>query len=76
MKYAIKLPEHNGEFIRTLGSWGEYHKWLEAEGLARYDGQLLVRLPQQSTKTQGRNDPCNCGSGKKYKKCCLNKNRR
>jgi hypothetical protein len=20
-----------------------------------------------------RNDPCNCGSGKKYKKCCLNK---
>jgi hypothetical protein len=22
----------------------------------------------------GRNDPCPCGSGKKYKKCCLNKN--
>jgi uncharacterized protein YecA (UPF0149 family) len=21
----------------------------------------------------GRNDPCLCGSGKKYKKCCLNK---
>lgn len=20
----------------------------------------------------GRNDPCHCGSGKKYKKCCLN----
>ena len=20
----------------------------------------------------GRNDPCLCGSGKKYKKCCLN----
>ncbi len=19
----------------------------------------------------GRNDPCSCGSGKKYKKCCL-----
>ncbi|MFW5879501.1 MAG: YecA family protein [bacterium] len=26
---------------------------------------------QQTTKT-GRNDPCSCGSGKKYKKCCLN----
>jgi hypothetical protein len=24
----------------------------------------------------GRNDPCICGSGKKYKKCCLNKNPR
>lgn len=23
----------------------------------------------------GRNDPCPCGSGKKYKRCCLNKNR-
>jgi len=22
--------------------------------------------------TIGRNDPCSCGSGKKYKKCCLN----
>lgn len=22
----------------------------------------------------GRNDPCPCGSGKKYKKCCVNKN--
>ena len=21
----------------------------------------------------GRNDPCHCGSGKKYKKCCLRK---
>ena len=21
-------------------------------------------------KTPGRNDPCSCGSGKKYKKCC------
>ena len=21
----------------------------------------------------GRNDPCQCGSGKKYKKCCLTK---
>jgi hypothetical protein len=23
--------------------------------------------------TPGRNDPCHCGSGKKYKKCCLAK---
>ncbi|HBU12361.1 MAG TPA: SEC-C domain-containing protein [Clostridiales bacterium] len=24
-----------------------------------------------SEKTAGRNDPCPCGSGKKYKKCCM-----
>lgn len=29
-------------------------------------------MPTRSTKI-GRNDPCSCGSGKKYKKCCLNK---
>lgn len=27
----------------------------------------------QKKKDIGRNDPCLCGSGKKYKKCCLNK---
>jgi preprotein translocase subunit SecA len=26
--------------------------------------------PAQAAKTPGRNDPCPCGSGKKYKNCC------
>jgi uncharacterized protein YecA (UPF0149 family) len=26
--------------------------------------------PIQSGSRPGRNDPCPCGSGKKYKKCC------
>ena len=26
--------------------------------------------PQRSQKKVGRNDPCPCGSGKKYKRCC------
>lgn len=29
-----------------------------------------------TAKEVGRNDPCPCGSGKKYKYCCLRKNRR
>ena len=28
---------------------------------------------KSNKKKIGRNDPCPCGSGKKYKKCCLNK---
>ena len=28
-----------------------------------------------TTKTVGRNDPCPCGSGKKYKHCCMHKDR-
>ena len=26
---------------------------------------------QRSESKVGRNDPCLCGSGKKYKKCCI-----
>lgn len=32
-----------------------------------------IGLPRFSRKAVGRNDPCPCGSGKKFKKCCLNK---
>jgi methionyl aminopeptidase len=30
-------------------------------------------LHQRNVKKVGRNDPCPCGSGMKYKKCCMNK---
>ncbi|MBW1945743.1 MAG: SEC-C domain-containing protein [Deltaproteobacteria bacterium] len=30
-------------------------------------------LSAQATSKPGRNDPCPCGSGLKYKKCCLGK---
>ncbi|MDO8611169.1 MAG: SEC-C metal-binding domain-containing protein, partial [bacterium] len=30
------------------------------------------RVSDSSKKKLGRNDPCHCGSGKKYKKCHLN----
>jgi preprotein translocase subunit SecA len=29
--------------------------------------------PEPPPKKVGRNDPCPCGSGKKFKKCCLHK---
>ncbi|MEI6859843.1 MAG: DUF1186 domain-containing protein [Shewanella sp.] len=31
-----------------------------------------IQQPQITDIKAGRNDPCPCGSGKKYKKCCLN----
>jgi hypothetical protein len=34
--------------------------------------EFLPAQPAQSSKV-GRNDPCPCGSGKKYKKCCFGK---
>ncbi|PSW65989.1 hypothetical protein C0W88_06310 [Photobacterium leiognathi subsp. mandapamensis] len=32
--------------------------------------QAAPPSPVKSDKTVGRNDPCPCGSGKKFKKCC------
>ena len=36
------------------------------------DLELLLNTPKpaKSEKKIGRNEPCPCGSGKKYKKCC------
>ena len=31
---------------------------------------LTPREPVRRAATPERNDPCPCGSGKKYKKCC------
>ncbi len=38
-----------------------------------YDEKTILdnSVPVSSLPTVGRNDPCSCGSGKKYKKCCL-----
>lgn len=33
----------------------------------------LAKLKKRTSAKVGRNDPCPCGSGKKYKKCCMNK---
>lgn len=53
-------------------------------GMIAYNAALLAwdqrnthkRVGRSSEKSHtGRNDPCPCGSGRKYKKCCLDKNR-
>jgi len=35
------------------------------------DGTIQNNSIKRSEPKIGRNDPCPCGSGKKYKKCCL-----
>lgn len=36
-----------------------------------HDGKVLIEPTKRAAEKVGRNDPCPCGSGKKYKKCCL-----
>lgn len=41
-----------------------------AESLDRLRREIALARPPQKKETTGRNDPCPCGSGKKYKRCC------
>lgn len=56
-KGVIRSHHERGHFIKTDG------QWLFAEG-------QMVKAPPVSVIKTGRNDPCHCGSGKKFKKCC------
>ena len=66
---------------------GEFLGWAE-EALVRVQGVRAAHMPEpvsaqarlealtaqdRGAAKVGRNDPCPCGSGKKYKKCCLSK---
>ena len=43
----------------------------EADGWKFADGELVGEKPTVREEPKvGRNDPCPCGSGKKFKKCC------
>jgi SEC-C motif-containing protein len=37
------------------------------------DGEMVRPEPVRVGPRVGRNDPCPCGSGKKFKKCCIDK---
>lgn len=56
-KDALREHHENAEFTRQDG------RWLFTEGNMVKPKPLIVNKP-------GRNEPCNCGSGIKYKKCC------
>lgn len=45
----------------------------DAFGRTQPENKYLKKRP--ATVEPGRNEPCGCGSGHKYKKCCLNKPR-
>jgi preprotein translocase subunit SecA len=37
----------------------------------QFDKEVIHNLESRDSSKIRRNDPCSCGSGKKYKKCCF-----
>ncbi len=59
------------------GQLDQRHRILQALYLRREIQQNQDRIESLSARLPrkvGRNEPCPCGSGRKYKHCCLNKN--
>ncbi len=66
-KLYMNMVDCNAEWLYTLPQW---------ENLINPERRKELYKIQKSSKTVvkppkvGRNDPCPCGSGKKFKKCC------
>ncbi|MCX7139650.1 MAG: YchJ family protein [Proteobacteria bacterium] len=65
------------EFVARFKRGGQTFVQHERAAFCRRDGHWLYLAgeinptpPQRHVTRIGRNDPCACGSGKKYKKCC------
>jgi len=56
--------------LRLLEAVCVQHEIDHLNGITIYDREIKLE-PTKVEKKVGRNDPCPCGSGKKYKKCCL-----
>ena len=85
---AAKLLDHKdlNQVAAQQISLADLYSPVETGLLALFESPVIELLPNQTTSTlvKGqthirktskvhRNDPCPCGSGKKFKKCCINK---
>jgi len=66
-KLYYNMLEANAEWLYTLPEW---------DNILTEEKRKEIKKSHNATKTVvkedkiGRNEPCPCGSGKKYKKCC------
>ena len=64
-----------GDTIEELSTWycfrPEYAKRSERQNIDQSNVLWSARTAVNPYRSVGRNDPCPCGSGRKFKKCCL-----
>lgn len=65
VEFSATYEQHGAE--RVLH---ERSRFVREDGVWRYAGGSKGNTVRRETPKVGRNDPCPCGSGRKYKKCC------
>lgn len=65
------LPEHGSKLPTNNGVYGGVRRSQSAIGKQLVQANKLAKrhMPERPQPLVGRNDPCTCGSGKKFKKC-------
>ncbi len=69
----LRLASVQRKAARASLARANYQAALEREPRALSETTQPLEKPRRSGSVVGRNAPCLCGSGKKYKKCCLGK---
>jgi len=78
---VVEVKTDNNESNMTFGAGDTEVDLLESvcvqHEIDHLNGMRILDRAQQLTIRRetpkiGRNEPCHCGSGKKYKKCCIN----
>ena len=66
-KLYMNMVGCNAEWLYTLPEWDNIYDKETRDALYKKEktSHTVVKAPKV-----GRNDPCPCGSGKKYKECC------
>ncbi|WP_419026053.1 SEC-C metal-binding domain-containing protein [Emergencia sp.] len=66
-KLFFNMLKAEAEYLFTLPAWDDV---LSEEKRIEIIKEFKRSKTVHAEKKPGRNDPCPCGSGKKYKKCC------
>ncbi|MBI5243020.1 MAG: SEC-C domain-containing protein [Elusimicrobia bacterium] len=77
-KRPVRARVQSMERAQEIAKICESHGWKFVVGIEPYQVEDIADLerllnppaPTSAAPTPGRNEPCPCGSGKKYKKCC------
>jgi Protein of unknown function (DUF1186)/SEC-C motif len=84
LQYSVDHPEaqplHDdgpltlfGDTVAELSGWAGFQPKAPRNDTSKRGLPTSFAMPhREPSRKIGRNDPCPCGSGKKFKKCCLN----
>lgn len=70
-KLYYNMHDAKADWLYNLEEWDNVLSSEKRDEITREFNQSKIFTHED--KKIGRNDPCPCGSGKKYKKCCINK---